>query len=34
MPLDEAAALVAERQRHLQDQVDRTLSALKRALEF
>jgi RimJ/RimL family protein N-acetyltransferase len=33
MPDDEAAAAVRERQHHLQDQVDRTLVALKRVLE-
>jgi hypothetical protein len=33
LPIDEAATLVAERERHLQHQVDRTLLALKRVLE-
>jgi uncharacterized protein YndB with AHSA1/START domain len=32
-PIGEAVALVSERQGHLQDQVDRTLAALKRVLE-
>jgi hypothetical protein len=33
VPLGEAMSLVAARQEHLQDQVDATLAALKRALE-
>jgi hypothetical protein len=33
MPLDRAVAAVRERQAHLEDQVDRTLAALKRVLE-
>jgi hypothetical protein len=33
LPIEEAAIAVAQRERHLQDQVDRTLGALKRALE-
>jgi hypothetical protein len=33
LPIGEAAAEVAERERHLQDQVDRTLTALKAVLE-
>ncbi len=33
MTIDDAAAAVRERQRHLQEQVDRTLIALKRVLE-
>ena len=33
MPLDEAAAAVAAKERHLQEQLDATLAALKRSLE-
>jgi hypothetical protein len=33
LPIDEAVVLVAARERHLQDQVDRTLVALKQVLE-
>ena len=33
LPIEDAVVLVAQRQGHLQDQVDRTLAALKRALE-
>lgn len=33
LPIDEAATLVVERARHLQDEVELTLAALKRVLE-
>jgi hypothetical protein len=33
LPIDQAAALVAERQRHLQEEIDATLASLKQVLE-